>query len=134
MLNCSRILFLFFVLGSWLSVSPAYPWDYHLGLDTGGSWTCYDNYLDRGSLGLPSQLHFSSDRSYSLMWAAPYLSFSPKKGVTGYIQADISWENSDVEVVDEGFDAELTNAYLSLSKGGVSADLGLQTATIMNPC
>jgi hypothetical protein len=132
MLNICRIIFLCFVLGSWLSVPPVYPWDYHLGLDMGGSWTHYDNYLDRGSLGLTDQLHFSGDRSYSSMWAAPYLSFTPRKGVTGYIQADISWENSDDDGVDEGFEAELTNAYLSLSKGGVSADLGLQSVLFGN--
>jgi hypothetical protein len=132
MLHFRRILFLCSVLGFWLVVPPAYPWDYHLGLDMGGSWTRNDNYLDRGSLGLTDQLHFASDRSYSLMWAAPYLSFTPRKGVTGYIQADISWENSDVEVVEEGVEAELTQAYLSLSKGGVSADLGQQTVLFGN--
>ena len=127
MLLIRRIFFVCCVLGSWIVVPTAYPWEYHLGLDMGGSYTHNDNYLDRGSLGLPSQLHFSSDRSFSLMWADPYLSVTPWKGVTGYIQADISWENSDTEVVEEGVDAELTHAYLSLSKGGVSTDLGLQT-------
>ena len=132
MLHIRRILVLCCVVGTWLVVSPAYSWDYHLGLDTGGSWTRHDNYLDRGSLGLTDQLHFSSDRSYSLLWASPYLSFTPRKGVAGYIQADISWENSDVEVVEDGVEAELTQAYLSLSKGGVSADLGLQTVLFGN--
>jgi hypothetical protein len=127
-----RFLFLCCVLGSWFAVPPVYSWDYHLGLDMGGSWTRHDNYLDRGSLGLTDQLHFSSDRSYQVIWAAPYLSFTPRKGVTGYIQADISWENSDVEVVEEGVEAELTHAYLSLSKGGVGADLGLQTVLLGN--
>jgi hypothetical protein len=132
MLHIRRILFLGCILSAWLAVSAAYAWDYHLGLDMGAGWTRHDNYLDRGSLGLTDQLHFTSDRSYSLIWAAPYLSFTPRKGVTGYLQADISWENSDVEVVEDGAEAELTHAYLSLSKGGVSADLGLQTVLFGN--
>jgi hypothetical protein len=132
MLLICRIFFLCCVLGSWIAVPIAYSWEYHLGLDMGSSWTRYDNYLDRGSLGLASQLHFSGDRSFSLMWADPYLSFTPRKGITGYIQADISWENSDVEVEEEGVEAELTHAYLSLSKGGVGADLGLQTVLFGN--
>jgi hypothetical protein len=127
MLNIRRVFFGCFVLGFWLFASPAYSLDYHLGLDLGGSYTHLDNYLDRGSLGLTDQLHFSGDRSYSLVWADPHLSFTLKKGISGYIQADIAWENSDVEVAEEGVEAELSNAYLSLSKGGVSADVGLQT-------
>jgi hypothetical protein len=132
MQNILRALFACVLLGSWLLVRPACALDYHLGLDAGGSYTRHDNYLDRGSLGLANQLHFSSDRSFSLLWADPSLSFSLKKGVTGYVQADIQWENSDVAVSEEGVEAELTNAYLSLSKGGVSADLGLQRVLLGN--
>jgi hypothetical protein len=127
-----RYFLLCWMLGAGILAPPAYTWDYQLGLDTGGSWNRHENYLDRGSLGLPSQLHFTSDRSYALLWADPYLSFSPRKGITGYLQADFSWEDSDVEVAEEGFEAELTQAYLSLAKGGVGADLGLQTVNFGN--
>jgi hypothetical protein len=132
MLKIRWVLFGCFMLGCLLFAPPAYPLDYHLGLDLGGSYTRHANYLDRGSLGLANQLHFSSERAYSLMWADPNLSFTLKKGVSGYIQADITWENSDVEVAEEGVETELTNAYLSLSKGGASADVGLQTVSFGN--
>jgi hypothetical protein len=132
MLPIRRIFFLCVLVVAWPGVLPASAWEYHLGLDMGGRLTWYENYLDRGSLELTDQFHFSQDRSYQLLWAAPYLSFTPRKGVTGYLQGEISWDNSDVDVFEEGFDAKLIHAYLSLSKGGVGADLGQQTVIFGN--
>jgi hypothetical protein len=132
MQNIFRAFFGCFVLGFWLIASPACALDYRLGLDTGASYTRHDNYLDRGSLGLYDQLPFSVDRSSALFWADPNLSFTLNKGISGYIQADVQWEDSDDVVGEEGVAGKLTNAYLSLSKGGVSADLGLQTVLLGN--
>jgi hypothetical protein len=132
MLNISRTLFLIIVLYSWLPAAPVYSADYHLGLDFGGSYNSHANYLDRGDLGLIDQLHFSNDRSCLLMRADPYFSFKLQAGVAGYIQAAIDWENTNDEEIDEAVAVDLTNAYLSLSKGKMSASLGLQTISFGN--
>lgn len=132
MIKSTRTLLLFLALCPLLPAAPADCSDYHLGMDTGGSYSSRINYLDRGNLGLVEPPHFSRDRSYTLMRAEPFLSFTLQEGVGGYIQADIDWENSNSEAVDEQVEVELANAYLSLSKGAGSADLGLQTVSLGN--
>jgi hypothetical protein len=127
MLKICRALFIIIVQCYWLPATPAWAADYHLGLDFGSSYNSHANYLDGGSLGVLDQLHFTDDRSFLLMRADPYLSFNLQNGIGGYIQADANWENSDDEGTDEAVEIDLTNAYLSLSKAGVSANLGLQT-------
>lgn len=77
-------------------------------------------------------IRYFRDRSYLLLSANPYLSFALQENVSGYVQADINWQNSDDEKDAEQCEIELTNACLSLAKGGVSADLGLQTILVGN--
>ena len=77
-------------------------------------------------------LHFTHDRSYFLVQADPRLTFTLREGVSGYIQADVYWESSDEEESDAESGADLTNAYLSLSRGKVTADIGLQTISLGN--
>ena len=59
-----------------LAAMPACPSDFHLGMDMGASYSSHANYLDRGTLGLTDQLHFSGDRSYLLLQAEPYFAFT----------------------------------------------------------
>jgi hypothetical protein len=122
----------FLVLYLGLSAGPAWGVDYHLGMDVSAGYKSHANYLDRGSRGLVGQLHFTRDRSYGLVSASPYLSFSLHDGVDGYIQADIDWENSDDPETGKNLETDLGNAYLSLSRKDLRADLGLQTVALGN--
>lgn len=132
MMKTIRILRSYIVLSLLLPVLPVFSADFRLGMDMGISYNSRHNYLDRGTLSLPDQMHFSRDRSYPMMNATPYLSFGLTKGVNGYIQADMIWQDSDDETYDEQSEVDLTNAYLSLSEGEASVDLGLQTVLFGN--
>ena len=125
---------LFTLLLLLLPASPTASWalDYDLGLDLGGSYNSHDNYLDNDGLRRVDRLHFTHDRSYFLVQADPRLTFTLREGVSGYIQADVYWESSDEEENDAESGADLTNAYLSLSRGKVTADIGLQTISLGN--
>jgi len=132
MLKICRSLFIIIVQCFWLPAMPACAADYHLGLDFGGSYNSHANYRNRDSLGLLDQPRFTDDRSFLLMSADPYLSFNLHNGISGYIQADADWENSDDERTDEAVEIDLTNANLSLTRAKVSAMLGLQTISFGN--
>lgn len=116
----------------WFAGNPAWSANYQLGLDLVAGFSSHANYLDRSSLDLPDQRHFSEDRSYLLMRAEPYLSINLKDKVGVFIEADIDWENPRQEGDEEPVEIELTNANLSLSESGVSATVGLQTISFGN--
>lgn len=126
------VLFIFLSLYPLLNAMQACASEYRLGLDAGASYNSYSSYLDLGVTGLTDQLHFSSDRSYLRLRVDPYFAFTLKDGVEGFIQADIDWEQLDDEIYDDALETELVNAYLTLSKGRVSADLGIQILAFGN--
>lgn len=132
MLQTARIFTLSFALSLLAFAVPAWALDYDLGMDLGGSYNSHDNYLGDDGLRRVDRLHFTDDRSYFLIQADPHLSFTLRKGISGYIQGDVYWESTDEEENDEQAGADLTNAYLSLSKGKMTADLGLQTILLGN--
>lgn len=127
-----RLLLMLIAIWLWYAPIPASGADYHLGLDLSAGYNTQDNYLDRGDLDLLGQRHFSNDRSYILMRAEPYLSFNLQHGFGGFIQAAVDWENPREEGGEEAVETDLPNAYLTLSRTGVSIAAGLQTISFGN--
>ena len=113
-----------------LTAMPAFPSDLHLGMDLAGSYSSQTHYLDRGDWGLKSQLHFSKDRTFAHLNAAPYCAVTLSKNISGFVQADLDWENpAETTTVDEAV-VDWTKAFLSLSGGRANLDLGLQTVSL----
>ena len=74
-----------------LTAMPAFPSDLHLGMDLAGSYNSQANYLDRGDWGLIGERHFSKDRTFGRLSAAPYCAITLSKNISGFVQADLAW-------------------------------------------
>jgi hypothetical protein len=127
MRNTLRMLRLYLPLYLLLTAMPAFASDIHLGMDLSGSYNSSVNYLDRGDWEQKNQFHFSKDRTFGHLSAAPYCALALPQGIGGFFQANLDWENPSEETTDEEAVVDWTKAYLSLSRGGTNISLGLQT-------
>ncbi len=91
--------------------------DHHLGVEMG--WTHYslNNYFDQ------SQWRFSRDENNHVFSVTPELYFWVRDGVSGHLQADLTWK-PDPDEDEDALEADLIIAYLSLSNETMNVDFG----------
>ncbi len=110
-----------------IALAPAFAFDVNLGGDAADYFYLENNFID------PATGLYTPEDAYNLLNFKPGLLFSQGSMFSGYILGDISWLHSfnrHDEIND--YDAEVTQAFFTLSGNKNSLQIGLQPFQLGN--
>ncbi len=102
----------------WIPAATTQALEYRLGGEIYNRFYMDDHFWDG------EDLQFARSERYNVLTAAPSLSLTVGKFLSGYLQADVEWFHFFDPGPEDALEPELTGAYVTLSTAGVAASIG----------